>query len=264
MIANDLPYFLSCRVYLWQMEMAPLKVRMAKKNHHCLLQTNRVFIGPPIGAKACDLRRVPSDAPTLRTTDHWALKSYKNSWMQLPCKSDFGVQLNVSGPAEIASPLSLSHSLHPRSRAPKWRRETFKDGIKGQTLAVIGLSNSPPRCLTLKFMPWSLHCGYFPGCPLPHCLHLSTAVVISGSIRWPQGSAQSQRCPRGSSAPALAGFCPWPCFQCLFSLPPVFAGSWSSLFLPHRLCNWDTFTHNQNNNNNNNNNSPPTGRHAVL
>lgn len=105
-------------------------------------------------------------------------------------------------------------------------------------------------------MPSSLHCGYFPGCPLPHCLHLSTAVVISGSIRWPQGSAQSQRCPRGSSAPALAGFCPWPCFQCLFSLPPVFAGSWSSLFLPHRLCNWDTFTHHHNNNNNNNNNSP--------
>lgn len=72
------------------------------------------------GAKACDLRRVPSDAPKLRTTDHWALKSYKNSWMQLPCKSDFGVQLNESGPAGIASP--LSSPLHPRSLTPMWRR----------------------------------------------------------------------------------------------------------------------------------------------
>lgn len=123
-LANGSLYFLSCRVYLWQMETAPLKVRMAKKpTIVCFKRTTfSLALRSKSGAKAFDLRRVPSDAPKLRTTDHWALKSYKNSWMQLPCKSDFGVQLNVSGPAEIASPLPLSRPLHPRSRMPKWRR----------------------------------------------------------------------------------------------------------------------------------------------
>lgn len=49
--------------------------------------------------------------------------------------------------------------------------------------------------------------------------------MVSGSIWWPRGGGQ--RSPRGAHGAAQpqtpAGFCPWPCFQCLFSLPSLFS-----------------------------------------
>lgn len=71
--------------------------------------------------------------------------------------------------------------------------------------------------------------------------------MVSGSIWWPRGGWGRQRSPRGAHGAAQpqtpAGFCPWPCFQCLFSLPSLFSWPQSPLVLPRRLCNWDTFTH---------------------
>lgn len=51
--------------------------------------------------------------------------------------------------------------------------------------------------------------------------------MVSGSIWWPRGWGGGQRSPRGAHGAAQpqspAGFCPWPCFQCLFSLPSLFS-----------------------------------------
>lgn len=80
----------------------------------------------------------------------------------------------------------------------------------------------------------------------PHLLTMVTSPTISSQpvcvykqLLWCQapvgdlwGSVQSQRCLWGNSAPVPAGFCSWPCSQCLFSLPSVFGYSRPCSSLP--------------------------------